>query len=40
MHGTKAFSTLIMWGVYFVLAIYFYIEWKNECLQKIPTQSG
>jgi len=28
--GTKAYSTLVMWGVYFVLAIYFYFEWKKE----------
>jgi nicotinamide mononucleotide transporter len=30
IHGTRAFSTLIMWAVYFVLAIYFYIMWKRE----------
>ena len=28
--GTKAYSTVLMWGVYFILAIYFYIEWKKE----------
>lgn len=30
IHGTKTYSTVIMWGVYFVLAIYFYYEWKKE----------
>lgn len=30
IHGTKTYSTVIMWGVYFVLAIYFYIVWKKE----------
>jgi nicotinamide mononucleotide transporter len=30
VHGTKAYSTLVMWGVYFVLAIYFYEVWKRE----------
>jgi nicotinamide mononucleotide transporter len=30
IHGTKAFSTVIMWGVYFILAIYFYTLWKKE----------
>lgn len=31
--GTKAYSTVLMWGVYFILAIYFYIEWKKEIKQ-------
>lgn len=30
INGTKAYSTLVMWGVYFVLAIYFYEVWKKE----------
>ena len=30
LHGTRAYSTVIMWGVYFLLAIYFYIVWKKE----------
>lgn len=30
INGTKAYSTLVMWGVYFVLAIYFYYTWKKE----------
>lgn len=30
MQGTKAYATVIMWGVYFVLAIYFYFLWKKE----------
>lgn len=29
-HGEKAYSTVIMWSVYFVLAIYFYFAWKKE----------
>lgn len=29
LHGTKTYSTVIMWVVYFVLAIYFYYEWKK-----------
>lgn len=38
LHGIKTYSTVIMWVVYFVLAIYFYFEWKkvlnkNEILQ-------
>lgn len=30
MHGTKAYSTVLMWAVYLILAIYFYIAWKME----------
>lgn len=30
IHGSKAFSTVIMWGTYFVLAIYFYMTWKKD----------
>lgn len=29
LRGTKTYSTVIMWVVYFVLAIYFYFEWKK-----------
>ncbi len=28
--GEKVYSTVIMWIVYFILAIYFYFEWKKE----------
>lgn len=28
--GTKAYATVIMWSVYFILAIYFYIMWKKD----------
>ena len=28
--GAKVYSTVIMWAVYFVLAIYFYINWKKD----------
>ncbi len=29
-NGTKAYSTVLMWGAYFILSIYFYIIWKKE----------
>lgn len=28
--GEKVYSTVIMWGVYFTLAIYFYFVWRRE----------
>ena len=34
INGTKAYSTLVMWGTYFVLAIYFYIVWNKELKQQ------
>ena len=30
LSGEKVYSTVIMWGVYLVLAVYFYIVWKKE----------
>ena len=30
IHGQKAYSTLVMWGIYVILAVYFYIEWRKE----------
>lgn len=30
MHGAKTLATVIMWGVYFVLAIYFYFDWRKN----------
>ena len=33
LQGTKAYSTFIMWSVYFVLAIYFYFVWKKDLQQ-------
>lgn len=30
IHGTKVYSTVLMWGVYFILAIYFYVTWKKD----------
>ena len=30
LNGTKACSTVLMWSVYLILAIYFYISWKKE----------
>lgn len=35
INGTKAYSTLVMWGTYFILAIYFYILWRKEIKQQI-----
>ena len=35
INGTKAYSTLVMWGAYFIMAIYFYIVWKNELKKQI-----
>ena len=29
-HGAKTLSTVLMWGVYFVLAIYFYFDWRKS----------
>ena len=34
-HGTKAYSTLIMWAFYFMAAIYFYLKWKKEIYHTI-----
>ena len=28
--GEKVYSTVVMWVVYFILAIYFYFDWKKE----------
>ena len=30
MSGQRVYSTLVMWLVYIILAVYFYKEWKNE----------
>lgn len=30
LHGEKVYSTVFMWLVYFILAVYFYISWKKE----------
>lgn len=30
LHGSKTYATFIMWVVYFILSIYFYIQWKKE----------
>ena len=35
INGAKAYSTLVMWGAYFVMAIYFYITWKRELKKQI-----
>ena len=37
MTGTKAYSTLVMWAVYFVLAFYFYFQWKKEIKSLSPS---
>lgn len=34
LHGAKAYSTFIMWVVYFALAVYFYICWRKEISAK------
>ena len=30
INGEKVYSTVFMWGVYFILSIYFYFVWKKE----------
>ena len=30
LKGEKVYSTVFMWGVYFILAVYFYTNWKKE----------
>ena len=30
LQGEKVYSTVLMWLIYFMLAIYFYKKWKNE----------
>ncbi len=30
LQGKKVYSTVLMWSVYFVLAVYFYIRWRKE----------
>lgn len=35
IQGTKAYSTLLMWIVYFILGIYFFFVWKKELGQNI-----
>jgi nicotinamide riboside transporter PnuC len=30
IQGENVYSTVIMWGVYFILALYFYRMWKKE----------
>lgn len=32
--GVRAYSTLFMWAVYFVLAVYFYISWFKDIAKK------
>ena len=41
LSGEKVYSTVIMWSVYFILAIYFYITWRREILStREPRQRG
>ena len=35
LNGTRAYSALVMWGVYFILAIYFYLIWEKEIKNNI-----
>ncbi len=37
LEGEKVFSTVTMWSVYFLLAIYFLITWKKEIKSSIIT---
>ena len=30
LKGGRVYSTVFMWGIYFILAIYFYFSWKKE----------
>lgn len=39
LNGTKAYATLIMWLVYFILAIYFFNQWKKEINEQAITQT-
>ena len=32
LNGAKVYSTVTMWIVYFILAIYFYFDWKKELI--------
>lgn len=32
-NGVKTYSTALMWGVYLVLAVYFYVRWRKEINQ-------
>lgn len=34
-NGVKVYSTLVMWIVYVILAVYFYFEWRNELNSKL-----
>ena len=33
--GERVYSTVFMWGVYFILAIYFYVMWKKDLSENI-----
>ena len=30
LDGAKVYSTVVMWGVYLILAFYFYFDWKTS----------
>ena len=34
LNGAKVYSTVFMWGVYFVLAVYFLLTWNKELNQE------
>ena len=34
IQGEKVYSTVLMWFVYFILALYFYFSWKKELSEK------
>ncbi len=33
-HGSNCFATILMWGAYTILAVYFYLMWKKEELER------
>lgn len=38
IHGTRAYSTLVMWGVYVIFAIYFHYVWKKDLTKMVKLQ--
>lgn len=35
LNGSNCFATILMWGIYFLLSIYFLFSWKKELKEKI-----
>lgn len=40
LQGGRTYSTMIMWAVYFFLAIYFYAQWKKEVVPALKSASN